>query len=146
SFTIADGNTVNYIAQWNGTNWQALGSGMNGTVYALAVYNGNLVAGGNFTTPAQRVAQWTGANWQALGNGLNGGINALTVYNGNLVAGAGSLSSNVSQWASATWQPMGSGMDGYVLALTLYNGSLVSGGWFAAADGNTVNHIARWDG
>ena len=30
--------------------WSPLGSGMNGTVYALTVYNGNLIAGGYFTT------------------------------------------------------------------------------------------------
>jgi hypothetical protein len=48
-FTNAGGNAVNYIAQWNGSNWSALGSGMNNGVSALAVSGGTLYAGGGFT-------------------------------------------------------------------------------------------------
>ena len=36
-FTTAGGSAANNIAQWNGSSWSALGSGMNGSVYALAV-------------------------------------------------------------------------------------------------------------
>ncbi|MGB9613419.1 MAG: chitobiase/beta-hexosaminidase C-terminal domain-containing protein, partial [Candidatus Margulisiibacteriota bacterium] len=48
--------------------WQALGSGMNGSVYALAVdSSGNLYAGGSFTTAggvsANRIAKWNGSSW-----------------------------------------------------------------------------------
>ena len=42
---------MNYIAEWNvsGSYWQAeLGTGMNGTVKALAVYGGNIYAGGSY--------------------------------------------------------------------------------------------------
>ena len=31
-FTTAGGNAANDIAQWNGSSWSALGSGMNGDV------------------------------------------------------------------------------------------------------------------
>ena len=37
SFLVAPGTEANYIAKWNGSNWSALGSGMDGSVYALAV-------------------------------------------------------------------------------------------------------------
>jgi hypothetical protein len=56
NFTTAGGNSANYIAQWNGTSWSAMGTGMNGEVDALTVYYGGggkgnvLYAGGNFTT------------------------------------------------------------------------------------------------
>ena len=36
-FTTAGGVAANRIAKWNGSAWSALGSGMNGAVYALAV-------------------------------------------------------------------------------------------------------------
>jgi hypothetical protein len=40
--------SANYIARWNGTSWSALGTGMNGSVSALAVLpNGDLIAGGD---------------------------------------------------------------------------------------------------
>jgi hypothetical protein len=50
------------IARWNGTTWQPLGTGIGGGVYALTVYNGELIAGGNFTTAGGNVsAYW--ARW-----------------------------------------------------------------------------------
>jgi hypothetical protein len=42
--------TVNYIAQWDGSSWSPLGSGMNNPVSALAVSGSTLYAGGGFTT------------------------------------------------------------------------------------------------
>jgi peptidoglycan hydrolase-like amidase len=64
-FSTAGGVSANYIARWNGTSWQPLGTGMGGIyrdVYALTVYNGELIAGGQFTTaggnPANYVARW----------------------------------------------------------------------------------------
>ena len=39
-----------YIAKWNGTAWSALGTGVNGFVYALAVAGTDVYAGGFFTT------------------------------------------------------------------------------------------------
>ncbi|MGP8217568.1 MAG: hypothetical protein ACLQQ4_18515 [Bacteroidia bacterium] len=63
---------VNIEAQ----SWSALGSGMNGYVNALTVYNGNLIAGGSFTTAggnaANNIAEWNGTSWSALGSGMGG--------------------------------------------------------------------------
>src|SRR5690349_10531346 len=60
--------------------------GMNGYIYAMAVYNGNLIAGGDFTTAggisAIRIAQWDGNSWSALGSGMNSDVYALAVYDG----------------------------------------------------------------
>src|SRR5688572_27888721 len=75
-FTTAGGQTVNYIAQWNGSTWASLGTGMGGafpSVTALAVYNDELIAAGGFTTAggvaANRIARWDGSTWSALGAG-----------------------------------------------------------------------------
>src|SRR5437762_2791504 len=89
ALTVYNGNliagTTSGIAQWNGTSWSALGTGINGQVNALTV-NGNLIAGGYFTTAggttANHIAQWNGTSWSALGTGINNAVNALTVYNG----------------------------------------------------------------
>ena len=44
--SVADNALANNIVAWDGTGWQALGSGMNDYVYALTAYNGTLIAGG----------------------------------------------------------------------------------------------------
>ena len=82
-FTTAGGHAANDIAQWNGSSWSALGSGVSeGDLYgpyvsALAVSGGTLYAGGNFTTAggsaANYIAQWNGSSWSALGSGMTGG-------------------------------------------------------------------------
>jgi len=156
----AGGLDVNYIAQWDGLDWQPLGSGMGGSypyVQALSVYNGDLIAGGGFTTaggvPCNRIARWNGSTWHPLGSGMNGDVYALRVYNGELIAGgwfttAGGVSClYIARWDGAVWQPLGSGMNsGAVTALTAHNGDLIAGGGFTTAGGVPCNRIARWNG
>jgi len=168
-FTTAGGVACNRIARWNGSTWQALGSGMDDEVLALAVYNGELVAGGYFTTAGgvtcNYIARWDGGVWQPLGSGMSAehpwwvSVGALTVYNGEVIAGGrftsagGVACSSIARWNGSVWQPLGTGMDPvgyppYVFALTLYPppaGELIAGGDFTTAGGVTCNHIARWD-
>src|SRR5206468_2495762 len=51
-----------FVVSWNGETWCALGDAPR--AYALAVHNGQLFAGGSFTTaggqPANNVARWDG--------------------------------------------------------------------------------------
>jgi hypothetical protein len=46
---------VNYIAKWNGTNWSALGSGVNG-VPRLVASEHDLFALGGFTTAGGKIS------------------------------------------------------------------------------------------
>jgi hypothetical protein len=112
SFTSLGGVSVEDVARWNGSSWLALGEGMSGHngedgelpfVDALTVYNGELIAGGGFTSAggvsADNIARWNGSAWQTLGELGNPGlydadyspVYALTVHNGvlseQLVAG-----------------------------------------------------------
>lgn len=70
----------NGVITWDGTNGSQLGSGMNGSVLALAELNGVLFAGGYFTTadgqPALRIAQWNDAP-VAVEQKTIGGVKAL---------------------------------------------------------------------
>ncbi len=96
----------NYIAKWNGASWSTLGgnyfeSGMSDPVRALAVYNGDLFAGGSFryafgndfpaTVSANFIAKWDGSTWSPLEsagqNGVSAEVWALTVHKADLVVG-----------------------------------------------------------
>lgn len=63
-FTHVDGIEVNRLAHWNGSQWRAFGSGLNNTVYDLAVAHGNVYVAGLFTQAglrgSARFAIWTG--------------------------------------------------------------------------------------
>ena len=169
-FTTAGGVSANCIARWNGASWSALGAGMGGAgstvpeVFALtALPNGDVVAGGAFTTAggvsASYIARWNGTSWWSLGAGMNGYVNALaTLPNGEVVAGgwfssAGGIAANqIARWNGTSWSSLGTGMSGslgatWVQALArLPNGDLVAGGFFTGAGGVICKGIARWNG
>ena len=142
-FSNAEEVSANYIAQWNGSAWSALGAGVDSTVYTLAVDgSGNLYAGGDFSNAggasANHIAQWNGSAWSPLGSGMDQPVCALAVDgSGNLFAGgfflnAGGTSANfIAQWNGSSWSPLGSGMDGRVAALALDSTNhLFVGGYF----------------
>jgi trimeric autotransporter adhesin len=168
---VAAGNTIaNYIAQWNGTNWSPLGSGMNSNVSALALSGNTLYAGGSFTTAggsaANCVAQWNGSNWSALGSGISGAdtdLNGLSVYalavsgstlyaGGNFTAAGSDTNANsIAQWNGSNWSGLGSGISGdqydtFVSALAVSGNTLYVGGGFTRAGGTGANCIAQWNG
>ena len=64
--------------------------GLSGKVWALAVYDSNLIAAGEFTAAGDvsvnNIASWDGTSWSSLGIGMTGSVTALTVYNNQLIA------------------------------------------------------------
>jgi hypothetical protein len=146
-FTSAGGVAANRIATWDGNTWNPLGSGLSIYARSLAIYNGELIAGGNFPG----ALRWNGSVWQPLG-GMNGMVYSMAVYNGQLIVGGnlGSIGSNVARWDGNDWYPMDSTTGGvagsYINAFTVYNGELIAGGDFNFAGGVECNRIARWDG
>lgn len=124
------------VAGWDGTNWIALGSGVqdirdypHSSVPGLNVYysyvaclaagrNGDLYVGGEFIFPtpfgyATNVAHWDGEVWRPLGGGIQ--VKGLA------------------------------GTDVRAMALA-DSGDLYVGGAFTNAGGVPVRNIARWDG
>jgi hypothetical protein len=92
------GNTeVNYIAQWNGATWSALGSGMDDYVSSLVYYEGALYASGDFNqaggVSAAHIARWDPitAAWSALGSGIDNSASALFGDNNGYLYAGGSL-------------------------------------------------------
>jgi hypothetical protein len=66
-------------------------AGLDGYCHALCVYDGKLIAGGNFVvancTLAANIASWDGSSWSPLGSGMNNDVFALAVYDNKLIAG-----------------------------------------------------------
>jgi hypothetical protein len=168
SFNYAESGKANNIAMWNGTTWTSVGSGLRGKsslylgVRALAVYNGNLYAGGYFDSAgnvaANNIAMWNGTTWSAVGAGLqDSGILALKVFDNELYVG-GHFGSNVSyhtgiidKWNGTTWSTVGTGLTGTtsggdIYALGVYDSSVCATGYFDSIGGIAASNIAYWDG
>ena len=155
-FTTAGGVKVNNIAKWNGTNWSALGTGMDYAVNALAVSGTDVYAGGWFTTaggvPANHIAKWDGTSWSALGTGMDGQVSALAVIGTDVYAGgdfttAGGVAVNcIAKWNGTNWSALETGMNGSVSALAVSGTDVYAGGRFTTAGGLAANRIAKWDG
>ncbi len=157
SFPSVDGGLIaNHIARWDGARWRPLGLGMNAPVWALTVYNGDLIAAGEFTQAGGRIvnyiARWNGQQWYPLGAGLNGGVGLgdLIVYGDDLVASgpfttAGEVDVNhIARWDGNSWWPLGSGVSNSS-CLCLFEGDLLAGGVFSAGS-LEIHGMARWDG
>src|SRR6185295_17667776 len=107
-------------------------------VNALEVYNGELYAGGQFTTaggaPASSIARWNGTAWQPVGFGVApGAVSAFTVFNGELIVG-GSFSfptMNVARWNGSSWNTGWAGVQTSVSALTVYHGDVIASGSYS---------------
>lgn len=165
-FTTSVGEPLNSIARWNGFTWQLLGSGMSGgcgnpiSVWALKVYNNELIAGGNFCSAGgaantRTIARWNGVFWQSLpGPALGGGVCALTVYNNQLIFGGGDFYGSdvhLARWdGGASWEPLLGNNCPFstVRALTTFNGELIVGGIqvFSGGACNQYHASARFDG
>ena len=156
-FITAGGDTVNYIAKWDGASWSAMGDGMDATVYAMTMYNGVLYVGGAFTeadgVTVDNIAKWDGTAWSAVGaSGADGYIDALVVSNGVLYAGGyfttigGVPANNIAKWNGTTWSALGSGTNSDIYALSEYNGDIYAGGYFDSVGVVPANRIAKWNG
>ncbi len=179
-FSRAFNNTtivnVNHIAVWNdGTGWAGMGTGLNGTVYAILPLNGNIYAGGNFQTTGANLtvnylAFWNGNSWSPVGNGVNSFVFALSRAGNNIYAGgffnmahnstSSSIEANhVAVWNGTNWATLGSGtgtngngVNSTVRALlALPDNKVYAGGDFGTAYNNNGNelfasHLALWNG
>jgi hypothetical protein len=160
SFSIICTVVASNIAKWDGTNWSALGSGVDGPVSALAVIGTNLYVGGSFahagTAAAVGIAQWNGNAWSALAPGpldadSYSGVKALMGMGNDLyVGGWYSTNAFIAKWDGVAWYALGSGVGGAlynsVNALAVSGANLYVGGEFTTAGGVWVGNVAKWDG
>ncbi|HEX2838479.1 MAG TPA: hypothetical protein VHN77_10160 [Phycisphaerales bacterium] len=137
-FNRVDGVTTVNIAGWDGARWHAIGAGLGASplsepVMSLAVWNGQLIAGGRFTRSGTGpslncIARWDGTLWQPMATGFTSGspttVAALAVHANELYA-AGSFRPgpipgqyNVARWNGTQWLPVFQGLGQSVTSLS----------------------------
>lgn len=89
-FTNAGGSGGNYIAKYNGSNWESLGGNPNSVVYKIYVAEREIYVSGDFTSIgnlsfADRVAIWNNGAWLPLDIDLPGiaTVTSILVSNDN---------------------------------------------------------------
>jgi hypothetical protein len=151
-FLTAGGTTVNHVAIWNGTSWEAMGNGVATFVKTLIVYNGELYAGLEASTGS--VVKWNPGNqtWTTSGS-FNGNVNAFcidtqsnTLFAGGNFTAPGSL---VAKFNGTTWSNTANGLANgqfpVVNSLIYFNGSVYAGGAYNPSS-STIRNIAKFSG
>ncbi len=155
------------IVNWNDSSWRAIarwvGSPSNfGTIYCMAVYNGELYVGGTIMfiggKYASGIARWDGSQWRSVRAGITGGwrdVRSMAVYNDELYIGGNftgvdsQLCLGVAKWNGTVWSPVGGGVAGGSvggIVVDSIKNILYAIGGFQYAEGVFVNGVAKWDG
>ncbi len=139
-FSTADGSVIaSNIVEWDGAAWTALGTGTNGQVWSLALFDIDfsgptppvLAAGGDFITAGgvtvNRIGTWDGAVWSALGSGANASVRALAQLDkatdaalgagGDFTEIGGIGANRFAYWTGTAWEPTGAGLSCTVSAI-----------------------------
>jgi hypothetical protein len=166
SFTIAGGAAARSVARWNGAQWSAMGSEIDGTVYkVLAMPEGDIIAVGSFSLPGApfvAAARWNGSQWLPLvtSGQTPSGLTLLRRANGDLLAGvrvnSGSLSgplAGVVQLSGSTWAQFGTPLRPRItgevtgaFALTETAAGLVAVGPLLQANRTPLRGVGVWNG
>lgn len=172
-FKSVNNNTVWGIADWNGVQWDSLGSGIDDSsftnrpaaTYAIQRYGNWIYVGGAFQEAgnlnAPAFARWNGSNWDTVPGAHMMPFDVIydaAVYNNELyVCGSfdsiGNTPANcIAKWNGITWQIVGNNYAFTSPNLTLslrkmefYNGGIYVSGFFFDPSGNPCK-LAKWDG
>lgn len=180
SFTECAGISANRVIAFNpdDRSWHLLGeeeaNGVNGTINAMTIWDGDLYVGGLFTlahdqsgvTTVNRVAKWDADEnrWRAVGNGgvgADGTIHVMTSTDDRLYLGGSFSNVNVGDPLPANrvayldsegWNSLDvngvAGPDATVRAIATIDHHVYVGGDFLTIQKSeplNVNHIASWD-
>lgn len=164
-FSVCGDLAVENIAIFHpdSNSWSALGSGIDGSVLAVAVYGRDIYAGGYFFeaggAEARGVARWDGNAWHSLGEGANAGVvgavHAIAVAHGLVYIGGSFTRSGaggqslLARWNGADWVPLPTGnpdASGSVDSLLVSGNDLYIGGKFSSLGLVPGTNLLRWDG
>lgn len=157
------------VAEWDGTSWTAMDSGVSRTTgfaqvlhmtswddgSGEALYVGgrfNLAAGAAVST---NIAKWDGAAWSSMGDGFDGDVHELVVFDdgsgealyalGNFSNSGANVADGVAKWNGTKWDGVVTSVDGSIFTGMVYDSgegeSLIIGGGFSNVDGVASNRV-----
>jgi len=154
---------ADYIAYWDtiGGDWNALSTGTNGIVQAIAeAPNGDIYIGGSFPLAGGvgntvNIAYWdiSASVWLPLSTGVNGTVSSLAIapngdlYIGGLFLDAGGVADtkNLAMWDGAAFNALSAEPNSAVNDLRFNSaGQLYIGGAFTDIGGTTYDYVALY--
>lgn len=175
SFSIPSVVGGSNIARWDGTAWGPVGGGLiNQYSNALAVFDGDLIAGGYFDSAGgafgtEKLARFDGEDWHSMGALASSfliSIWDLAVWDdgtgeqlyiaGNYenLAGQANLD-HICRWDGSAYSPVGGTIGGVGIPLIILDllpadlgdgSNLYAGGRFLTVGGQNAANIAVWNG
>lgn len=146
------------IALFDGERWNTLKGGLDGPVHAVAVYDGAIYVGGDFSGSVSGVAsegliKWNGTDWEAVYTAdLYGAVYTLKAFNGKLYVGGdfqlptGAIRGYLIALNGNTPEYLPDFPMGPVRSLAIHNGELVIGGNFNTLNDQTnVSNLVSMD-
>ncbi|GFO81508.1 MAG: hypothetical protein A49_11350 [Methyloceanibacter sp.] len=143
SFTLTNGQFVNHVVKWNGTQWVQVGSGLNaggggGRVTSFLVFDDGsgsaLYAGGDFFgSSGNYISKWNGTTWTAVGPGFNtnevkalaglvDGPNRYLYASGGFTNISGGATVNyIARWNGTSWSALNAGLEAFGTALAVFD-------------------------
>jgi len=162
AFLNVGGGAGDYVAYWDGVNWNPVAAGGTGAVQALTFgLDGILYIGGGFNNwngipAADNIVSWNGAAYAAVGTGTSAAVYCLdTAPNGNIVAGGNFVNAGgvavhqIAEWNGTAWSALGNGFNINVFDVTIArDGTIYAGGDFTTdfGGGTTLSRVAEWNG
>ncbi|MFK7757900.1 MAG: hypothetical protein AB8B53_13300, partial [Flavobacteriales bacterium] len=153
NFTSFNGQEMNSIGYWNGTNYEPFPVQLEGEYEILDVLNTplGLVISGNFAA-GEHIKLFNGTEWVSMGDGFDNQVNDIIWYQDKLYAcgefdfSGGNSVNHFAVFDSETWQEVGEGLNNDAYVMIEFEGELFIAGQFTGYGDLEINTVAKWDG
>lgn len=138
-------------------NGQFVGTGAASYIETMVVYRDELYIGGYFRQQdgftGDYIMKWDGQQFSEVGGGVNDRVTTMKVYGDRLYVGgyftqSGDSATNyLAVWDGVVWQTFNDtfSANSIIRDLGFYRDSLIISGHFKTINGDTVNHIAKYN-
>lgn len=124
-----DGQAYQNIARWNGSEWNPVGSGVDGTIFNIISGADGIYVSGSIEpiNPQNQggIVRWDGNQWHDVGGGITGYIMDLQLVDNQVIIGGTFTSTtnlqmhNIAAWNGTTWNTFGNGIDNPIESVLL---------------------------